>query len=142
MSQPLPSADLSPYRWQNRLLLVFAPSPKDGAYGEQMRLLEGESAALEDRDLLVFQLFETSGGLRETSPDTASLNTASLNTASLNTAAALRERYGVAENTFTIILIGKDGGEKERHSAPVAPETLYAVIDAMPMRRREMREGD
>ena len=127
MSQPLQSADLSPYRWQNRLLLLFAPSPEDRAYGEQMRLLENETAALEDRDLLVFHLFGDSGGLEDTSPEVA---------------ANLRERYDVAEDAFTVILVGKDGGEKERYRAPVAPETFYSAIDAMPMRRREMRGGD
>ena len=127
MSQPLQSADLSPYRWQNRLLLVFAPSPENEAYGEQTHLLGGETAALEDRDLLVFHLFGNSQGLESASPEVA---------------AALRERYNVAEDAFAVVLIGKDGGEKERYRAPVTPETLYSVIDAMPMRRREMRGGD
>ena len=132
MSQPLQSADLSPYRWQNRLLLLFAPSPEDGAYGEQMRLLENETAALEDRDLLVFHLFGDSGGLEAAPPFTPSPEVT----------ATLRERYDVAEDAFTVILVGKDGGEKERYRAPVAPETFYSAIDAMPMRRREMRGGD
>ena len=127
MFQPLSSADLSPYQWQNRLLLVFAPSPEDGAYEEQRRLLENEDAALKDRDLLVFYLFGDAGGLEHPS---------------LEIAATLRERYAVPENALTVILIGKDGGEKERYSEPVEPDVLYEVIDAMPMRRQEMREKD
>jgi hypothetical protein len=38
------------------------------------------------------------------------------------------------------VLIGKDGGEKLRRTTPLSPEELFAIVDAMPMRRAEMRE--
>ena len=41
---------------------------------------------------------------------------------------------------FTVILVGLDGGEKLRRDGLIAVETLNARIDAMPMRRRELRE--
>ena len=37
-------------------------------------------------------------------------------------------------------LIGKDGGQKWRQSEPLDMETLFALIDGMPMRQAEMRE--
>lgn len=43
---------------------------------------------------------------------------------------------------FVFILYGKDGGEKYRSSRPVTLKTLYAIIDAMPMRKREMRSRE
>lgn len=44
---------------------------------------------------------------------------------------------------FTVALIGLDGGEKQRWTEPVPPATVFAAVDAMPMRRRELRErGD
>ena len=42
--------------------------------------------------------------------------------------------------TFTILLVGKDGGEKKRWTAPVSVKEIFALIDAMPMRMAEMRE--
>ncbi|MCF2499089.1 DUF4174 domain-containing protein [Dyadobacter chenhuakuii] len=42
---------------------------------------------------------------------------------------------------FTFLLIGRDGGEKLRSSEIVKPEKLFGQIDAMPMRRQEMK-GD
>ncbi len=51
----------------------------------------------------------------------------------------LLSQYGVTSNQFTIILIGKDGGEKFRSLKPETTETLFAIIDAMPMRRSEMK---
>ena len=41
---------------------------------------------------------------------------------------------------FAAVLVGKDGGEKFRSEGPVSPEVLFEIIDAMPMRRREMRD--
>jgi hypothetical protein len=42
--------------------------------------------------------------------------------------------------TFSVVLIGKDGGEKLRRATPLSPDELFAIVDAMPMRRAEMRE--
>ena len=41
---------------------------------------------------------------------------------------------------FTFILVGKDGGEKMRADTVVSLAQLYKTIDAMPMRREEMKE--
>ncbi|MBB4658474.1 DUF4174 domain-containing protein [Parvularcula dongshanensis] len=41
---------------------------------------------------------------------------------------------------FTVILVGKDGGEKLRTHDVLTIERLCETIDAMPMRASEMRE--
>ncbi|MGB2203635.1 MAG: DUF4174 domain-containing protein, partial [Pseudooceanicola atlanticus] len=51
---------------------------------------------------------------------------------------ALRNRLG-AEG-FEMLLVGKDGGVKMRAGEVIPPETLFATIDRMPMRQREMQE--
>ena len=40
-----------------------------------------------------------------------------------------------------MILIGKDGGEKQRWSEPVEPQEFFQIIDAMPMRQDEMKHS-
>ena len=40
---------------------------------------------------------------------------------------------------FEAVLVGKDGGEKLHSPDPLTPERLFEIIDAMPMRRQEMR---
>jgi hypothetical protein len=42
-------------------------------------------------------------------------------------------------SSFTIILVGRDGGEKLRSSEVVSAEKLFGLIDAMPMRKDEMK---
>ena len=56
-------------------------------------------------------------------------------------AAATRDRFGVAPDNLTVLLVGKDGTVKHRSSEPVDPEEIFSLVDAMPMRRREMRDG-
>jgi len=50
------------------------------------------------------------------------------------------ESFDVAKGNFAVILIGKDGTKKLRQSSPLETDTLFSVIDAMPMRQREMRK--
>lgn len=45
-----------------------------------------------------------------------------------------------SSEAFTFILVGRDGGEKLRSTEVVKVSKLFGLIDAMPMRRREMNE--
>lgn len=120
--------DLSPYRGRNRLFLILAPSPSDRSHERQQRLLVGTEASFEDRDLLTIRLFEDGSGEAMGEP------------ISPEEAAEARDSLGVDAGRFAIILVGKDGGAKFRSDEPIAPQEIFARIDAMPMRRREMRE--
>jgi hypothetical protein len=51
----------------------------------------------------------------------------------------LIQQFAIDANTFSALLIGKDGGEKLRVNEVPNLQTIYAVIDGMPMRAREMR---
>ena len=44
----------------------------------------------------------------------------------------------IGEDAFSVVLIGKDGGEKLRVNAVPDLQSIYEVIDGMPMRSREM----
>jgi hypothetical protein len=54
----------------------------------------------------------------------------------------LREKFNVDKKDFQYLLIGKDGGVKIRQNRFLPNEQLFATIDAMPMRRQEMRYKD
>ncbi|WP_190510597.1 DUF4174 domain-containing protein [Leptolyngbya sp. FACHB-321] len=60
---------------------------------------------------------------------------------SLSSASAdrLRQQFGIPPEEFAVILVGKDGTEKQRSQTPVDLELLFRTIDAMPMRQQEMR---
>jgi len=97
--------------------LIFTPSPTHEPYAHQRHLLQNQEAAFEDRDLLTLDfLGDTPAG------------------------DAARRQFGIDGDTFTVVLVGKDGGEKFRSAEPVRPRDLFDRVDTMPMRRREMRE--
>ncbi|MBM3211673.1 DUF4174 domain-containing protein [Candidatus Poribacteria bacterium] len=120
--------DLSDYKWKNRLLLVFSPSETYPDYRLQKRELEEQMAEVEDRDLIVFTVFEKGGNSIGASPMTD------------EEGEFLREKYGIELGQFTIILVGKDGEEKLRRTEHTPLEEIFSVVDAMPMRQAEMRE--
>jgi hypothetical protein len=120
---------MAEHRWSHRLLFVFAPSPHDERFKQQVARLSNASDGMSERDLLLVSV--VTGG-----PSQA-------NGRPLTTGAAqrLRERFNIAPPAFRIVLVGKDGTEKRRDEAPVSARSLFDTIDAMPMRQREMR-GD
>ena len=112
-------------RWSRRLLVLTADGPEAAV---QRSLVAAEQEGLEERDLTVLQVgaevdFVVGRGT----------------TAPLPSAAAFRQRFDLPDRVFQVVLVGKDGGVKLRRDEPLAPRDLWAVIDAMPMRMREMR---
>jgi hypothetical protein len=49
------------------------------------------------------------------------------------------ENFNIGQSNFYAILIGKDGSEKLRSASAIDTEKLFGTIDAMPMRRQEMK---
>jgi hypothetical protein len=89
-----------------------------------LRYLEPE---FEDRDLLLGKFLEGEAGELDGTPVSA------------EDAAKLRDEFDVEPDSFAVLLVGKDGTEKFRAGEPVPAEEIFRRIDAMPMRKREMR---
>src|SRR3954468_1572438 len=53
---------------------------------------------------------------------------------------ALYKRFISDTSGFTVLLIGKDGTEKYRTNKLLTVDELFAIIDAMPMLKREMKK--
>jgi hypothetical protein len=117
---------LDAYRDQKRLLLIFADDETDPAYQQQQQMLDGQETACEDRDLLIFHLFangeSTIAGTQSPTPVPADL----------------RDQFGIEEDEFAVVLIGKDGTVKLHTDQPTAIQQIFGLIDDMPMRQGEM----
>ena len=127
-TKPAPKM-LQAYKWENRLVLVFAPTAADAQWQKQQQLLKQAENEMAARDLLTLGVLEN----QVNSPNAKSDNFPS--------SKALRERYNVKPTAFEVILIGKDGGEKYRSQEVINPAKIFQIIDAMPMRKQEMRQG-
>lgn len=113
---PLDAADvtLAEFLWQKRPVVVFAESPADPAFADQMRLLESGWSELAERDVVI---------LSDTDP-----------------AAATELRRKLRPRGFALILIDKDGTVNQRKPFPWDVREISRAIDKMPLRREELRQ--
>lgn len=118
--------DLGRYRWQRRLLLVFAPVPQDPRLAAQRLRVTEDTSRFRDRDLTVIEIVE-----RRVLVDGAQVRWLD--------SFALRSLFEVDDDIFTTVLVGKDGGEKLRRDGLMPTDLLFDTIDAMPMRRQETK---
>ena len=120
--------DLKAYQWKNRLLILFAPSEKDLIYQSFKEQLQRRAQEVQERDLLIFHVLETEENRLANLP----LNK--------EQGISLRKKFSIMPGQLIVILIGKDGEAKLRGELPLELSEIFSVIDAMPMRQREMRE--
>lgn len=116
---------LDNYAWKKRPVVVFAPSDNDNLLSEQQANLRPHLDALKERDIVLIEVYEDEVRFVIGERFQAS-------------ATDLRRHFGAIENRFGIVLIGKDTGVKLHSAEPVTARALFDLIDAMPMRQREM----
>lgn len=106
--------NLNEFVWIKRPIIVFADSPADPRYIQQMEFLNAEFEELAERDVVV---------LTDTDPSANS---------------ALRDR--LHPRGFMMVLIGKDGTIYLRKPLPWDVREISRTIDKMPMRKQEIRD--
>ena len=112
-------------RWDRRLFVIFAP--REAHEGLKSMRAQTKTPKFGARDL---DLVEVVG-------DAVRVNGEPVATP---TARELRRTYDVASRSFAVRLVGKDGTVKLARNGAVPIDEIYALIDSMPMRRREMQE--
>ena len=120
--------DLSQFQWKNRLLFLFAPDANHPDARKLHHDIARQPDEVKDRDLLIFEIF----GQGASRMDAVALDQ--------QTADSVRDRFGIAKNEFTLILVGKDGGVKLKRDGHVKMKDVFELIDSMPMRQNEMRQ--
>ena len=132
------------FQWNNRPLVIFAPSVENDDYVEQLRRLEDADRELADRDMVVIHALGATGSSSAVAGRIELFDTSPPRRETLSPADVeyLRDTYGVGQQEYAVLLIGKDGGVKLRSDEPVTTVRLFSLIDSMPMRRREIRESE
>lgn len=106
---------LEQYLWVSRPLVVFADSPLDPRFEEQIELLLDDAEELLIRDVVV---------ITDTCPEDCS---------------GFREK--LRPRGFSLVLIGKDGKVKLRKPAPWDVREITHAIDKWPIRLKEIRDA-
>jgi hypothetical protein len=111
---------LKPLQWKARVLVVSAPKHDDAGLMAQDAILKRDFDGQAERDLKIIRVVgaEGPGGID---------------------AQALRERLSLPPDRFEVVLVGKDGATVLRMRQPISLDDLFYRIDAMPMRRDEIR---
>ena len=107
--------DPADFAWRKRPLVVFADTPSDPRYVEQMGYLTGRAEALRTRDVVV--ITDTDPGARSS------------------------WRQKLRPRGFGLVLMGKDGEIYLRKPAPWAVREITRSIDKLPMRQQELRDS-
>jgi hypothetical protein len=112
---------LKAFQWKARVLVISAPSKLDRQYLAQTEMLTHDRDGQKERELEIIPLLGDGEGM----PFDVT---------------ALRERLSLPPDRFEVVLVGKDGTVVLRRHGPLALGELFTRIDAMPMRRAEMRK--
>lgn len=112
--RPAGDSELSEFLWINRPVVIFADSPADPRFKQQIQfLMDGEDMLL-DRDVVV---------LTDTDP-----------------AAKSPIRQKLRPRGFMMVLIAKDGTVNLRKPLPRTVREISRSIDKMPMRLQEVED--
>lgn len=112
--RPAGDSDLSEFLWTNRPIVVFADTPADPRFKDQVAMLSAEIARLAERDVIV---------LTDADP-----------------AAKSPLRRKLRPRGFALVLVDKDGSVVLRKPLPLTVREITRTIDKMPMRLREVEE--
>ena len=113
--------------WEERLLILIAPSADDPLVRQQKRVLHDRRVAVAERRLRVIELYtEHDGTTGQGLP--------------APTQHAIRQRLGATPDSREMILVGLDGGMKRRALLATPLSEFFRQIDGMPMRRQEIEQ--
>lgn len=120
------SYDIDQHAWRDRLLILAAPDRQRPTLVLKQQTVAARAAAIEDRRLRVFVL-AGDAGYRDGSPLSA------------DDVAFLRHAFAIEPDDTAMLLVGLDGEIKRRDTLDTPLSVLFIEVDAMPMRRAEIR---
>lgn len=100
----------------NRSLIIFADKNDNQNVVRQINMLKADAKGVTERNIIYRVIIYSAVTMQQ------------------------YKNWGVTKGPFTVILIGKDGGEKLRSHQPVSLTKLFDVIDNMPMRQQEIHD--
>lgn len=106
------SSDPASYMWTARPLVIFADTPQDPSFADQLRQLNNDPASLAARDIVV---------ITDTDPAANSI-----------------WRRMLRPEGFSLVLVDMDGQVKQRKPSPWSVREIVRVFDRSPLRRQEL----
>lgn len=122
----LNAQNIESHKWKSRVLLVLTDDLSSTVFKNQIEELQAHENGLKDRKLMIYQIKKDGfkSGLTETGAWQKSTQA--------------YKKYKKSKTDFEVILIGLDGGVKLTETDLISCETLFRIIDVMPMRQSEL----
>lgn len=117
MSTATRAAPFDELRWTKRVLVVVAP-PGDAAADAQRQIFQAHARGMAERAIVLVEVRDDSARSRQ-----------------------IRSWLQTDGTRFRVVLVGKDGHTTISSDKPMSADSLFAQVDAMPMRQDEMRRG-
>ena len=121
------SQDLSIHKWNDRLIMVLTTDSSLAVYQDQLKIFEEEAPGMKERNLVLYKI-------------TPGLYQVGEGNNPWKSSKDLYKTFKTTDSDLEVILIGLDGGTKLRRTGILPADELFATIDAMPMRQREMQQ--
>ena len=119
--------NIKKHEWKNRVLLIISDDKNDLKYRNQLKVLKKDKTELLDRKLVIYEVSKNEYNLNFEEKSIQS--------------SKLFHQFNKENTPFLAILIGLDGGIKLEQDSLLSTEKLFAIIDGMPMRKRELRKN-
>ena len=118
MNSPMHADPLKDYLWTNRVIITFSNTASNKERLLLNQQIDAEKCEYRLRDLVHIDLIKGSDDYER-----------------------LRNKFGIADHPeFKLLLIGKDGKEKLNTNSGDL-KAIFAVVDSMPMRKKEMHSS-
>ncbi|XP_072837083.2 sushi repeat-containing protein SRPX2 isoform X2 [Pogona vitticeps] len=118
---------------KRRLLVISAPDPSDRYYKMQNAMLQQAICGLDMRHITVIELVgqppHEVGRIRE-------------HRLSDSISEQLRQFLHMSRYRFNVVLLDKDGGDRERYIQPVTPDELFSFIDTYLLSSQEQLQRE
>lgn len=121
---------LENHQWKNRVLIIKTIDASTKTYVRQHQEFQDTAEQMKERKLIIYNIVKNEYTLTD------------YQNAAINHSGTISRQVGKKLNddeTFEILLIGLDGQIKLRQNKVLSKADLFAIIDAMPMRKSEIR---
>ena len=123
----LSGQNLQDYQWENRLILIITNDPDSQNYIAQIEEFKPYSQEFKERSLISCHVLPEKYFIKND------------NSESWIKDSQLSKKYNSDNKAFKVILIGLDGRIKIEQNHLLTAKKLFTTIEAMPMRRAELK---
>ncbi len=127
MSMAITRQNLKEHQWKNRVVLIITNDSESQNYASQLQEFNMHIQEFEARKLIYYKVLPNKHKL-ESNTDNSWVKDSDL-----------YSKYNPANSAFRLILIGLDGSIKINQNELLTTKALFETIDAMPMRRGEIK---